>query len=146
MLRKILVAYDGSEPSLHAFSYALELVKHCSPCAPEIIVVAVVQLPEPADIVELDAMIDSATEHYQALFKELEDKAKALHVEIKTEVVVGHPADQVIRYAKEHDIDMIFAGQTGKSKIETWLMGSVSRRIVTYAHCPVTIVKQRKAC
>jgi len=50
----------------------------------------------------------------------------------------------VIRYAKEHDIDMIFAGQTGKSKIESWLMGSVSRRIVTYAHCPVTIVKQRK--
>jgi nucleotide-binding universal stress UspA family protein len=60
---------------------------------------------------------------------------------IATEVVIGHPADQVIRYAKEHEVDMIFAGQTGKSKIETWLMGSVSRRIVGYAHCPVTIVK-----
>jgi nucleotide-binding universal stress UspA family protein len=36
---------------------------------------------------------------------------------------------------------MIFAWQTGKSKIETWLMGSVSRCVVSYAHCPVTIVK-----
>jgi len=97
MLRKILVAFDGSEPSLHAFSYALELVRHCSPCIPEITVVAVVQLPEPAEIVELDAMIDSATQHYQSLFKDLDGKAKALHMEIRTEVVVGHPADQVIR-------------------------------------------------
>lgn len=141
MLKKILVAFDGSDPSRYAFTYALELMRHYTPDIPEIIVLAVVQLPEPADIVEIDAIIDSATEHYKMLFKELEATAQEMQIAIITEVVVGHPADQVIRYAKEHEIDMIFAGQTGKSKIETWLMGSVSRRIVGYAHCPVTIVK-----
>lgn len=141
MLKKILIAFDGSEPSRYAFSYALELMRHFTIKIPEITVVAVAQLPEPADIVEIDAIIDSATEYYKALFKELEVQAETMQLEIKTEVLVGHPADQVIRYAKEHEIDMIFAGQTGKSKIETWLMGSVSRRIVAYAHCPVTIVK-----
>lgn len=141
MLKKILIAFDGSEPSRYAFTYALELMRHYQPEAPAIVVVAVVQLPEPADIVEIDAIIDSATEHYKTLFKELEEKAREMEMAIATEVVVGHPADQIIRYAKEHEVDMIFAGQTGKSKIETWLMGSVSRRIVGYAHCPVTIVK-----
>lgn len=141
MLKKILVAFDGSEPSRFAFTYALELMRHYQPEVPTIIVVAVVQLPEPADIVEIDAIIDSATEHYKTLFKDLEVKAREIEMPITTEVVVGHPADQIIRYAKEHEVDMIFAGQTGKSKIETWLMGSVSRRIVGYAHCPVTIVK-----
>lgn len=141
MLKKVLVAFDGSEPSRYAFRYALEMMRHYQPQVPEITVVAVVQLPEPADIVEIDAIIDSATEHYKTLFKELDATAKEMGMTIATEVVVGHPADQVIRYAKEHEVDMIFAGQTGKSKIETWLMGSVSRRIVGYAHCPVTIVK-----
>lgn len=141
MLKKILIAFDGSEPSRYAFTYALDLMRHYMPMVPEIVVLAVVQLPEPADIVEIDAIIDSATEHYKMLFKELEAMAREKQMTIVTEVVVGHPADQVIRYAKEHGVDMIFAGQTGKSKIETWLMGSVSRRIVGYAHCPVTIVK-----
>ncbi len=32
-------------------------------------------------------------------------------------------------------------GQRGMSKIERWLLGSVSRRVATYATCPVVIVK-----
>lgn len=141
MLKKILIAFDGSEPSRYTFKFALDMIGHCMPSPPEITVVAVVQLPDPADIVEMDAIIDNGTEHYNKLFKELEAQAKEKQMEIKTEVMVGNPADQIIRYAKENEVDMIFAGQTGKSMIETWLMGSVSRRIVTYAHCPVTIVK-----
>ena len=117
MLKKILVAFDGSDPSRHAFSYALHLVRRCVPCVPEIYVVAVAQLPEPADIVEIDAIIDTARGHYTTLFKELAAEAAAMDLAISTEVVVGHPADQIIRYAREHAIDMIFAGQTGKSKI-----------------------------
>ncbi len=141
MLERILIAFDGSEQSLYTFSYALELVKHCSHSKPEIIVVAVVQLPEPEGIAEIESIINNATEHYESLFAGLRDKATAQQLEIKTEVMVGHAADQIIRYAKEHDVDMIFAAQTGKSEIESWLMGSVSRRIVIHAHCPVTIVK-----
>ena len=101
----------------------------------------VVQPPEPADIVELDAMIDSATRHYEEQFQPLREQASALHIEIVTKVLVGHPAEQIIHYAKDLGIDMIFVGQTGKSKIETWLLGSVSKRIATHAHCTVTIVK-----
>jgi nucleotide-binding universal stress UspA family protein len=104
-------------------------------------VVSVVQPPEPADIVEVDAVIDSATEHYKALFTELENRAKTQQITVVTEVLVGHPADQIIRYAKEHGFDLILVGQMGKSKIESWLLGSVSRRIAAYSHCTVTIVK-----
>lgn len=37
--------------------------------------------------------------------------------------------------------DMICIGQRGKSRIQQWLLGSVSKRVATYAHCTVTIVK-----
>jgi nucleotide-binding universal stress UspA family protein len=141
MLKKILVAIDGSEQSFRAFDYALELTKLCASANPEISVVAVAQPPEPIDIVEMDAVIDSATQHYEALFRELADKAKKQQIEIKTEVIIGHPGDQIVRYAKDKDIDMIFIGQTGKSKIESFFLGSVSRRVATHSHCTVTIVK-----
>lgn len=141
MLKRILVAFDGSQQSYKAFDFALEMSKLCPGVAPEIVVLSVAQPPEPIDIVEMDAIIDSATQHYEELFKELKDKAKERNIEIKTEVVVGHPADQIVRYAKEMNSDMIIVGQKGKSKVETWLLGSVSKRIATYAPCTVTIVK-----
>lgn len=141
MLKKILVAFDGSEKSYDAFNFALEMSKLCPGAAPDIIVLSVAQPPEPADIVEVEAIIDSATQYYEELFKILRDKAREKNLEIKTEVVVGHPADQIIRYAKENNCDMVVLGQKGKSRIESWLLGSVSKRVATYAPCTVTIVK-----
>jgi len=141
MLRKILVAFDGSEQAYKAFDFALDMSHLCPGAAPEIIVISVAQPPEPIDIVEMDAVIDSATQHYGELFKGLERDAKERNIEIKTEVLVGHPADQIVRYAKEKNSDMIVIGQKGKSKIENWLLGSVSKRVATYAPCTVTIVK-----
>lgn len=141
MLKRILVAFDGSEKSCDAFNFALEMSKLCPGAAPEIIVLSVAQPPEPIDIVEMDAIIDSARQHYEELFKGLREKARERNLEIKTEVAVGHPADQIVRYAKENNCDMVILGQRGKSKIESWLLGSVSKRVATYSPCTVTIVK-----
>ncbi|MCL4457607.1 MAG: universal stress protein [Nitrospirae bacterium] len=141
MLKRILAAFDGSPQSYKAFEFALEMSMMCPEAAAEIIALSVAQPPEPADIVEVDAVIDSATQHYEELFKELKEKAKEKNIEIKTEVVVGHPADQIVRYAKDNNCDMVILGQKGKSKIENWLLGSVSKRVATYAPCTVTIVK-----
>ena len=141
MLKKILVAFDGSQQAYKAFDFALDMSRLCPGAAPEIIIISVAQPPEPIDIVEIDAVIDSATQHYEELFKGLERDAKERNIEIKTEIIVGHPADQIVKYAKEKNCDMVVVGQTGKSKIESWLLGSVSKRVATYAPCTVTIVK-----
>jgi nucleotide-binding universal stress UspA family protein len=89
----------------------------------------------------MDAIIDAATEHYEELFRELRQKAAASGDIVTTEVVVGHPADQIVHYAAEKGCDMILLGQRGKSRMEQWLLGSVSKRVASYAHCTVTIVK-----
>jgi len=141
MLKKILVAFDGSDQSRRAFDFALEMSRNCASALPEITVLSVAQPPEPIDIVEMDAIIESATQHYEELFKGLRGKAKADGIEIKTDIVVGHPADQIIKYAAEQKSDMIIVGQRGKSKIANWLLGSVSKRVSSYAPCTVTIVK-----
>ena len=141
MLKNILVAFDGSEQSRRAFDFALEMSRYCTGALPEITVLSVAQPPEPIDIVEMDAIIESATQHYEEHFKGLREKAKAESVEIMTDIVVGHPAEQIVKYAAEQKSDMIVVGQRGKSKIESWLLGSVSKRVSSYAPCTVTIVK-----
>ena len=55
MVKRILVAFDGSEQSYQAFNFALDMAKTCPEAAANVIVLAVAQPPEPIDIVEMDA-------------------------------------------------------------------------------------------
>ncbi|HTP64249.1 MAG TPA: universal stress protein [Geobacteraceae bacterium] len=140
-LKKLLVAFDGSEYAMKAFDYALELSNLSPEPTHEIFVLSVAQPPEPADIVEVDAIIDAATEHYEELFKELRQKAAAANVKLTTEVAVGHPAEQIVHYADEKGCEMVIMGHRGKSLMDRWRIGSISKRVITYAHCTVTIVR-----
>ena len=140
-MKKILIAFDGSEQSYQAFDFALDMAKMCPGAAINIFVLSVLQPPEPIDLVEMDAIIENATEHYEELFKVLRERAKKRDIEINTDIAIGHPADQVVRYAAEHACDMIIVGQRGKSKIESWLLGSVSKRVASHSLCTVIIVK-----
>ncbi len=141
MLKRLIVAFDGSIQSYRAFDFAMDLAANSSGAVKEVIVLSVAQPPEPIDIVEMDAVIDNASRHYEDLFKGLREKAKEKGIDIKTEVAIGHPAEQIIRYARDRDSDMVVMGQKGKSKVESWLLGSVSKRVATHSHCTVTIVK-----
>jgi nucleotide-binding universal stress UspA family protein len=140
MLNRLLIAFDGSEQSYRAFDFALEMHRICG-ASPEITVISVAQPPEPAGMIKMDSLFDSASKLYEHLFKGLRDKASKVNLEIKTEIIVGHPAQEIIKYAAERKTDIIIMGQRGRSKVAKWLLGSVSRRISTYAPCTVAIVK-----
>jgi nucleotide-binding universal stress UspA family protein len=53
----------------------------------------------------------------------------------------GDAATEIIEYVKDHHIDLILAGSRGLSEIRSWLLGSVSRKLVHYANCSILIVK-----
>jgi len=140
MLSKLLIAFDGSEQSYRAFDFTLEMSRICGD-SPEITVLSVVQQPEPASVIKDDSHFDNARQLYEHLFKGLRDKASKVNREIITEVIAGHPAHEIIKYAEEKKSNMIIVGQRGRSNVAKWLLGSVSKRISTYAPCTVAIVK-----
>ena len=140
MLNKLLVAFDGSDQSYKAFDFALEMSRLCG-ASPEITVLSVAQPPEPTGIVKVESFVESASKVYEYVFKGLRDRAAKVNREIKTDIIVGHPAHEIIKYAAEKEIDIIVMGQRGRSNVAKWLLGSVSKRVSTYAPCTVAIVK-----
>jgi nucleotide-binding universal stress UspA family protein len=52
----------------------------------------------------------------------------------------GDPSDEILKYAREHDIDMIVCGTHGRRGWDHALVGSVAERIVRLAPCPVLTV------
>jgi nucleotide-binding universal stress UspA family protein len=138
MITRILLAYDGSEPADHAASFALDLARKYSA---SLSVLAVSRPPDIAEDVETRAIIETSQKHYHHLLGQLRHRLFADVPTITTDVKVGHPAEQIVKYAEQHSIDLIVMGHRGKSFFERWRLGSISQRVLSYAHCPVLIVR-----
>ena len=59
---------------------------------------------------------------------------------IKTVVKAGHPAEEILKTAKEEDAGMIIMGSKGK-RMHTVLLGSISREVVNSSEVPVLIAR-----
>ncbi len=55
--------------------------------------------------------------------------------------LVGEPAMEIVRYARDAGIDLIVMGTHGRTGLERLLMGSVAEKVLRDAHCSVLVVK-----
>jgi nucleotide-binding universal stress UspA family protein len=59
----------------------------------------------------------------------------------KNVLLRGDAATEILQYAENHQIDLIIVGSRGLSQVQSWLLGSVSRKLVHYSGCSVLLVK-----
>ncbi|TWU40066.1 Stress response protein NhaX [Novipirellula aureliae] len=53
----------------------------------------------------------------------------------------GDPAETTIAYAKENTVDLIIMGTQGRTELANLVVGSIARRVMAGANCPVVTVK-----
>jgi len=139
MIKRILVAYDGSAGAQDAYNFAVDIAKKYEA---EIYVLAVARPPDIGDDVETEAIIETSRQHYEKTLAPLKARAASHGVHHHFKVAVGHPAEQIIRHAEEdYKADLIVMGHRGHTLFERLRLGSVSKQVIHYAHCPVTIVR-----
>lgn len=54
---------------------------------------------------------------------------------------VGGAIDEIVNYAKKHEVDLIVQSTHGRTGLKHFLMGSVAESVVRYAPCPVLTVR-----
>jgi universal stress protein A len=60
----------------------------------------------------------------------------------EAQVVVGNPADAILRVAQEHGVDLIVMGTHGRTGLQHLLLGSVAESILRHAPCPVLVTRK----
>lgn len=138
MIANILVAYDGSCQAQRAFDFGLEMAVKYSAAMK---VLSVARPMEPPVDVELQAVLEDATEYYVSHFARMKTQAAAAGVQAEFEVRVGYPAEQIVHIAEEQKMDVIVRGHRGESLFQKWMLGSVAKRVMNHAHCTVVVVR-----
>jgi nucleotide-binding universal stress UspA family protein len=135
--QRILVAFDASPHAEHALNVALSMAGDMKA---KLLVLAVIRPPEPAESAEFHAVLDEGRERFESSFVPIRARAKELGIELETDVVVGHPAEQILHRADTIQASLIVLGKRSHTILHRWMLGSNSERVLKYAHCPVMIV------
>lgn len=142
-ISKILIAIDGSQPSITAARHALEFAKQNNS---EITALYISFIPlslrfKSRDI--LDAAHQSDVEQVTLWLEDIRKEVEKNHIHFKIEAIetTSSTVKAIIDYAEENTIDLIVLGHKGRSKIERAMLGSVASGVVNNARCSVMVVR-----
>jgi nucleotide-binding universal stress UspA family protein len=148
-ISKIMVGIDGSEESVNAADYAIDIAKRHNA---ELIAVNVltsdigyaysspgVESP-PLTIREIILLAEDEVKKW---LNDIKEKADRNGIRFRSEIIMAKRSavSTMLDYAEEQKIDLISVGTRGRSGIKKMLLGSVASGLVTYAACPVLVVK-----
>lgn len=141
MYKRMLVLLDGSKMAEVVFSYARELSGRL--CL-DLDLLHVCTAEEAQQLPMCRAYIEHMAETLQAQSEELRNKAclepGKKSIKARGTVVVGYPAEEILKYIDENNIDLMMLATHGRSGIRRWGLGSVADKIIHEANIPVWLV------
>ena len=158
-LRRVLLATDGSQNSRLAAEYLAQFplppqaelqVVHAQPLIEEAATFAhqmgpiaylTPSMPLLPDRPAVSHQLELQKQRGRAILAETRGILAAAGHKAKGVILDGDPASQILAYSELRGIDLIVAGSRGLSAIEGWWWGSVSRKLVHYAHSSVLFVR-----
>jgi len=146
-MKKMLIAYDGSDASKKAVDLALK----CCSKDDQLTLLTVIpaELAESSftkmllptidlsQIVKSGTFKEKAMETLSKVAREIKDKVQ----KVSTAVESGDPADEILISAKKYNADMIVIGYKGYGKEGRFLLGSVTDKVVRHAGVSVLVVR-----
>ena len=142
--RKIMVATDGSEYVKKAVNTAVEIAKLSGAKIYAVYVVTSggYTIGHPRDIGWEESMKKELSIEGKEATAYVETVGKAANIEVESVILEGSPADQIVDFAEQKDIDLIVMGTLGKTGIRRFLLGSVTQNVVRHSKKAVLVVKE----
>jgi nucleotide-binding universal stress UspA family protein len=139
-MKRILVAVDGSDPSLKAARMAADVAVRFG--AKLTLVHVVPKLVLPPDVYGL-TIAEVEKEHRAYADRLLEKAISTLQepgLEITTTVLYGSPAEAIAEEGAASDVGLIVVGSRGHGAVARMFLGSTSDRLVHISPKPVLVV------
>lgn len=133
--RKILVPIDGTERSMHSLEFIKGIFDKDS---------VSIEIMNVKELVFIDGIsLSEEIKNSEMLGRKILDKAEEIMegYDVNVYFTFGYPGDEIIRKAKEDEIDIIVMTKSTKKGL-TRMIGSVTASVVKQAKCIVMIVPE----
>jgi nucleotide-binding universal stress UspA family protein len=149
MIKKVLVAVDGSVYSEKALDFALDMAEKFEA---KVTILHVSESPlmgaVPQDLTSYSSGDQSLlARDLQKIHEEILSKAVDRARQAKPELAVstvekeGEPAAEIVNVAREGGFDVVVVGHKGVSRVEEFFLGNVSEKVSHLSPCTVVIVR-----
>ena len=138
MFKNIVLAFDGSEYSLKALQCAKSIAERF-----EATLWMVHVFRNPADFLgytDYEKLYARRKGAAQAVLDEARQKFGTTTFIVNEELQEGPEAESILKVAEDCEADLIVMGTRGLGAVKGFLVGSVSRKVIHYASCPVMVV------
>ena len=145
--KNVLVPVDGSEFSMRALEYAVQIVKKFNS---KLIALHIVPSSIRYDFLlnkkdyEMNSPFNQVLQFaYMEAQKWFEEVREKIDVKFITDVVIAEESivKEIIEYSEREKIDLIVIGTQGRTGFKKLFLGSVASGVLNFAHCPVLVVR-----
>ena len=144
-ITSILLPTDFSDCANYALSYATSLARQFGAriiCVhvvePVVPTVGYTGITEPLPIADIsDQLEDSATRE----LPKIAECEECSGLDVEEVIAHGDAAAEIVRVAKEREVDLIVLSSHGRTGLGRILFGSTAEAVVRHASCPVLVVK-----
>lgn len=143
--KKVLFTTDGTECSLSVIG---EIISEIELSDKEVHICMVNEDPNLLFLegtLDTNWLLDIQKQQYMYASNAIESIKKIIEsrgIEVnQSTILTGIPAQEIINYAKNNEIDLIILGSRNKSKMDRFLMGSVSKRILENVVSDIWLVR-----
>jgi nucleotide-binding universal stress UspA family protein len=149
MLRKILISTDGSKHSERAAEVGIEVAKLYGASVTVIYILDVGK--EYASLGDMvSGVVDDLISNIRTNLRNqgdlatmrIEEMAKEAGILAERKIIEGYPAEEIIRFAEESNIDLIVMGGIGATGLEKFLLGSVADKVIRNSKVPVLVARK----
>ncbi|MFD0961775.1 universal stress protein [Paenibacillus chungangensis] len=142
MYKRLMLATDGSAHAGRAAEAAIGLMKELPEAEMTIIHVSD-KAPSRSELMQAGLNMKAILEaDAHKAIAETEKLFQQARVPYELKVAFGNPADVIVEWSQNNHTDMIIIGSRGLNAVSEVIMGSVSRKVLHQANCPVLIVKK----
>jgi nucleotide-binding universal stress UspA family protein len=149
-MRRVTLAWDGSASAERAAGLLTDWPAFA---AAEVHVLSVADVDAPwwarADVVSeevaaeaYDEAAEPSRRQHEEMAREMADRLAEAGLRATPARRDGDPAEQIVRFAKSQEADLVVLGTRGRTGLKRLLMGSVARNVLLHVHCSVLLVRQ----
>jgi len=145
MIKRVMIATDGSDTSKKAAVIGIDIARRANGTVTAVYVMDISRLSHLPGYATLPGLKEKILaliqdEGRQAI-EFVQDRAQVMSVPCNKIIAQGNPGEELLKAAREQEADLLVMGKIGRTAVEKFLLGSVAEKVVLQSTIPVLLIK-----